>query len=229
MHVFIRALLNNELFTSPDTLAAMTDTVSTGSPVIPAYGIGLAEKEPGVWGHGGQTLGFQSEVALFADSGISAVGWGTSSQNIMGFAVGAISQALVSSGVIPDPATSAPDALRAGMVGPDWRLTTVFEAATGGQSEMDPERYAITFRDTGEFSAQADCNRLLGGWSIEDTSLSLMPGPTTLAACPVESRSDDFITWLTEVTTAQLDSDGGLILTSGGGDDLTLMQLEPAE
>jgi hypothetical protein len=56
-----------------------------------------------------------------------------------------------------------------------------------------------------------------------------MPGPTTLAACPADSRSDDFITWLTEVTSAQLDSDGGLILTSGGGDDLTHMQFEPAE
>jgi heat shock protein HslJ len=94
---------------------------------------------------------------------------------------------------------------------------------------MDADRYTITFRDTGEFSAQADCNRLLGGWSIEDTSVSLTPGPTTLAACPPDSRSDDFITWLTQVTSAQLDNDGGLMLTSGDGDDLTLLQFEPAE
>lgn len=229
MHVFIRALLNGDLFTSADTLAAMMDAVPTGTPGLPAYGIGLAEKLPGVWGHGGQTLGFESEVVLFAESGISAVGWGTSSQNIMAVGASAISQALVSSGAIPDPAAISPDALRAGLVGSDWRLATVFEVATQAQSDMDPERYAITFRNDGDFSAQADCNRLLGGWSVEDTSLFLTPGPATLAACPPDSRSDDFITWLTEVTSAQLGRDGGLILTSGGGDDLTLMQFEPAE
>jgi D-alanyl-D-alanine carboxypeptidase len=229
MHVFIRALLNNELFTSYDTLAAMVDTVQTGSPGLSAYGTGLAEKLPGVWGHGGQTLGFESEVVLFAESGISAVGWGTSSQNIMAVGASAIWRALVSSGTIADPWASATGDLSSGLVGPDWHLTTVFEAASGAQSTMDADRYTITFRDTGEFSAQADCNRLLGGWSIEDSSLSLVPGATTRAACPADSRSDDFIAWLTGVTSAQLDSDGGLILTSGGGDDLTLMQFEPAE
>jgi heat shock protein HslJ len=229
MHVFIRALLNGDLFTSADTLAAMMDVVETGTAGIPAYGIGLAEKLPGVWGHGGQTLGFESEVALFAESGISAVGWGTSSQNIMGVAVNAISTALMSSGAIPDPAAISPDALRAAMVGSDWRLTMVLEIATQTQSDMDPERYGITFEDNGDFNAQADCNRLLGSWSIEDTSVSLTPGPTTRAACPPDSRSDDFITWLAQVTSAQLDNDGGLMLTSGDGDDLTLLQFEPAE
>jgi D-alanyl-D-alanine carboxypeptidase len=229
MHVFIRALLNGDLFTSADTLAAMMDVVETGTAGIPAYGIGLAEKLPGVWGHGGQTLGFESEVALFAESGISAVGWGTSSQNIMGVAVNAISTALMSSGAIPDPAAISPDALRAAMVGADWRLTMVLEIATQTQSDMDPERYGITFEDNGDFNAQADCNRLLGSWSIEDTSVSLTPGPTTRAACPPDSRSDDFITWLAQVTSAQLDNDGGLMLTSGDGDDLTLLQFEPAE
>jgi D-alanyl-D-alanine carboxypeptidase len=118
MHVFIRALLNNELFTSNDTLAAMIDTVQTGSPGLSAYGIGLAEKLPGVWGHGGQTLGFESEVVLFAESGISAVGWGTSSQNIMAVGASAIWRALVLSGTIADPSASATGDLSADWWGP---------------------------------------------------------------------------------------------------------------
>jgi heat shock protein HslJ len=206
----------------------MMDTVRTGNPGIPAYGIGLAEKAPGVWGHGGQTLGFQSEVVLFADSDISLVGWGTSSQNIMGVAVTAVSGALVASGVLPDPAAGAADGLRAGMVGPDWRLTTVFEAATDMQSSVDPDRYVITFAEDGDFSAQADCNRVLGRWSLEGADLSIMPGPVTLAACPPDSRSDDFIAWLTQVSAAQIDSEGGLVLSSGSGEDLALMQFEDA-
>jgi D-alanyl-D-alanine carboxypeptidase len=228
MHVFIRALLEGALFTSPDTLAAMMDTVPTGSPGISDYGIGLAEKLPGVWGHGGQTLGFQSEVVLFADSDISLVGWGTSSQNIMGIVAAAAAGSLVASGVLPDPAASAAEALRAGLVGPEWRLTTVFEAATSMQSSVDPDSYTIIFAEGGDFSAQADCNRLLGRWSLENSDLSMTPGPMTLAACPLGSRSDDFIEWLAEVSSAQLDSGGGLILGSGDGEDLTLMQFEAA-
>jgi heat shock protein HslJ len=228
MHVFIRALLDGALFTSPDTLAEMMDTVPTGSPGISDYGIGLAEKLPGVWGHGGQTLGFQSEVALFADSGTSLVGWGTSSQNIMGFAVTPIAAALVEARLLPDPAVSATDALREALVGPCWQLTTVFEASTSTQSSMEPDSYAISFTEAGDFSARADCNRVLGRWSLEGAHLSITPGPTTLAACPPESRSDDFIEWLAAVSAGQIDSDGGLILSSGSGEDLTLMQFGPA-
>lgn len=228
MHVFIRALLEGALFTSPDTLAEMMATVPTGSPGISEYGMGLAEKLPGVWGHGGQTLGFQSEVVLFADSDISLVGWGTSSQNIMGIAATAVAAALVEAGLLPDPATSATDALREGLVGPEWQLMTVFEASTSTQSSVDPDSYAISFTEAGDFSAQADCNRVLGRWSLEGADLSIAPGPVTRAACPPGSRSDDFIEWLAEVSSAQLDSDGGLILGSGDGEDLMLMQFEPA-
>jgi heat shock protein HslJ len=83
------------------------------------------------------------------------------------------------------------------MVGSDWHSDHGVRIRERAQSDMDAERYTITFRDNGDFNAQADCNRLLGSWSIEDTSVSLTPGPTTLAACPADSRSDDFITWLT--------------------------------
>jgi heat shock protein HslJ len=129
---------------------------------------------------------------------------------------------------MPDPATSAADALREALVGPDWQLTTVFEADTDMQSSVNPDRYVITFAENGDFSAQADCNRILGRWSLVGADLSMTPGPVTLAACPPDSRSDDFIAWLTQVSAAQIDSEGGLVLTSGSGEDLALMQFEDA-
>ena len=228
MHVFIQALLSNALFTDPDTVDVMQDTVPTGSLGIPAYGIGLAEKAPGVWGHGGQTLGFQSEVVQFSEQGISLVGWGTSSQNIMGLGTQAVSQALVKAGALPDPALAAAAALRANLVQTEWRLVSVSDPETGFQA-MQPDRYSIAFLEPGDFAAQADCNRLLGGWSLEKLALAITPGPMTKAACSPGSRSGEYIEWLGTTTSAQIDDAGRLILTSNDHGSFTLLQFEAAE
>lgn len=82
MSIFVKALLNCELFDDNSTLALMQETVETGSPTIPRYGIGLAEKAPGIWGHGGQTMGFQSDVAYIPDLQVAITGWGNSANNL---------------------------------------------------------------------------------------------------------------------------------------------------
>ncbi len=228
MHVFIQALMSDALFTVPDTFDVMQDTVVTGSPGIPAYGIGLAEKAPGVWGHGGQTLGFQSEVVQFSDDGISVVGWGTSSQNIMGLGAMAVSQALIDGGVLPDPTLAAAAALRANLVETEWHLISVTDPDRGAQ-QMQPDRYSISFLGSGDFAAQADCNRLLGGWSLEKQTLTMTLGPITTAACPPGSRSDEYVGWLGNTTSAQIDEAGRLILTSNNDGAVTMLQFEPAQ
>lgn len=229
MHVFIRALLAGDLFTDPQTLAVMQDAVATGSPGIPAYGIGLMEKASGAWGHGGQTLGFESEVSFIPEHNTSIVGWGTSSQNIMAVGFTAVSQALVRAGELPNPAIAAAAALREDLVGVDWQLTTIFETQSGEQTSIDADRYSITFLEPGDFQARADCNRLLGSWSLENQELAIEPGPVTRAACPPDSRSEAFIGWLSEATSLQIDGADGLIMTSGSGETLTLMQFEAAQ
>ena len=67
------------------------------------YGIGLADKGSGSWGHGGQTLGFESDIAQFVDADISLVGWGSSSSNIMRLGTFAVAAVLVDAGILPDP------------------------------------------------------------------------------------------------------------------------------
>lgn len=101
MHCFIEALVAGHLFQSPDTLALMQDTVLVGSLTVPKYGIGLVEKASGLWGHGGQTPGFQSDVAAFEGRGVSIVGWASSSSNIMAFGAAAVAEALTKSGFEP--------------------------------------------------------------------------------------------------------------------------------
>lgn len=100
MHRFITALVAGRLFKLPETLALMQDTVPTGSVTDLGYGIGVRELAPGLWGHGGQTMGFLSSVGAFSNGGISYVAWGSSSTNLFALGDMAIVDALQTSGVL---------------------------------------------------------------------------------------------------------------------------------
>lgn len=100
MHVFIEDLVRGDLFQSPNTLAAMQETVPTTNPTLLGYGLGLARKGQNLWGHGGQTLGYESDIAASED--ISLVAFGTSSSNLMALGAAVISGALQSAGVLPE-------------------------------------------------------------------------------------------------------------------------------
>ena len=102
MTVFISALLEGRLFDDRSTLDIMQDTVPTGSPLIPQYGIGLIEISPGLWGHGGQTLGFLSDTAYFPEENISVVAWTNSARSPAGHAAISLSTILKTSGAIPE-------------------------------------------------------------------------------------------------------------------------------
>ncbi len=102
MHTFIEALVAGELFQQPETLSEMMRTTQTNHPALSGYGLGLAMKGDNLWGHGGQTLGFESEVAAFTDKDMSIVAWATSSSNALGFGAFLISDALRETKALPD-------------------------------------------------------------------------------------------------------------------------------
>ncbi|MGF1569623.1 MAG: META domain-containing protein [Nodosilinea sp.] len=57
-----------------------------------------------------------------------------------------------------------------------------------------PQNYTAEFAEDGQIFVRADCNRSIGSWTEErDGRLSITMGPTTLAACPPESISNDFL------------------------------------
>lgn len=63
------------------------------------------------------------------------------------------------------------------------------------QFELDqPAQYTITFNTDGTVAIKADCNNASGTYTADDNGgLTLALGPMTLAACPPDSRSDEFI------------------------------------
>jgi len=100
MHRFMAALVAGALFTSPQTLAVMQQTVPSPIPGTAGYGLGLIRLSGDVWGHGGQTLGYISTVGASAGSGISFVAWGNSAANPVVFLAEDITGALRQAGLL---------------------------------------------------------------------------------------------------------------------------------
>jgi D-alanyl-D-alanine carboxypeptidase len=94
MHRFMAGLLGGALFDDPATLPLMQEGVPTTNFTLLRYGLGLALKGEDLWGHGGQTLGFDSDVAARADGSLSLVVWTTSSSNAAGLGAPVITDAV---------------------------------------------------------------------------------------------------------------------------------------
>jgi heat shock protein HslJ len=60
----------------------------------------------------------------------------------------------------------------------------------------NPQDYTLTFLADGTVNIKADCNNALGTYTLDGRSITIEVGPMTLAMCPPESRSDDFIKYL---------------------------------
>ena len=56
-----------------------------------------------------------------------------------------------------------------------------------------PERYTVTFNTDASLAITADCNRASGSYQGEGGKLTVEIGPVTAAACPPESRNEQFL------------------------------------
>jgi D-alanyl-D-alanine carboxypeptidase len=75
--VFLKALLTGQLFQQPETLELMEQHTPAGVDALgpgTIYAHGLLDNN-GVLGHGGQTLGFESDGGYIPDSDITIVMW----------------------------------------------------------------------------------------------------------------------------------------------------------
>jgi heat shock protein HslJ len=81
-------------------------------------------------------------------------------------------------------------------------LTTTTWMWTGFTDPMqqfdveNPENYTLTFQADGTVNIKADCNNASGSYTTDGSSIQIEVGPMTMAACPSESRSDDFVKYL---------------------------------
>ena len=101
------------------------------------------------------------------------------------------------------------------LLGKTWRLTGITAARPAFQGvvpEADQSKYTIQFRPDGTFTAKADCNEVAGTYEVHrggadptasgaenlppgpgGGAMSILPGPSTLAACPPGSLADLFV------------------------------------
>lgn len=115
---------------------------------------------------------------------------------------------------------------RENLPGTSWQLT---QALFAGDSAIvtveDPAAYTITFAADGTMPIQADCNMANAEYTFGGGgSLTITVGPSTLAACPEGSLSEDFLAALAGVESFQLvGTNLGLIATAENGDQISLL------
>ncbi|MBI1282191.1 MAG: serine hydrolase [Anaerolineaceae bacterium] len=82
MAVYIRALVRGELFKQPSTLDTMMKSSGGGRELIDVfYARGLENYTPGgIWGHAGQSLGFNSVAVYIPATDTTIITWGNSSE-----------------------------------------------------------------------------------------------------------------------------------------------------
>ena len=78
----------------------------------------------------------------------------------------------------------------------------------------DPENYTLAFFSDNTYYVKADCNSGGGNYILEGDSLSLDPPVMTLIACGPESLDNEYLSLLSNVSSAAFENEQ-LILHSG--------------
>lgn len=81
--------------------------------------------------------------------------------------------------------------------GTTWYWSS-YAPASGLVKIDEPSKYEISFQKDGNLSIKADCNRVAGGYTVSDKTLTITVGPATMALCPSSSRSEEFVRLLSE-------------------------------
>jgi len=77
----------------------------------------------------------------------------------------------------------------------------------------DPAKYTLEFLPDGTLNIQADCNVVGGEYTVSGPSLSISTNLSTLAACPPDSLSEEFLENLRIAATFQFEGDDLYIAT----------------
>lgn len=123
---------------------------------------------------------------------------------------------------LPDGSTSLADTEEPETVADSlWSHSWQWVSFTNPVEQYDidtPADYVLTFYEDGALTIVADCNTVLGEYTDDAGALTITPGPSTLVACPPESRSDQFVQLL-EGVARYFFEDGNLyidLMADGG-------------
>jgi heat shock protein HslJ len=92
-----------------------------------------------------------------------------------------------------------------GLTGTTWILTSVATTVPAWQGVIAPPdvgRYTIVFKAAGQADIKADCNQVGASYTTTPGgSITITPGPSTLAACPPDSQGQQFVAALSAATS----------------------------
>lgn len=94
-----------------------------------------------------------------------------------------------------------------------WQWTE-FQDSSGANdiAVPNPEQYQLLFLPGGTYAFRADCNTGSGGFEVDGSSLTILPGITTLAACGEDSLDQVYLQLLGDTASYVIDDDGNLVL-----------------
>ncbi|MFN8377536.1 MAG: META domain-containing protein [Anaerolineae bacterium] len=138
-----------------------------------------------------------------------------------------IDQAMDSGTMQFRPAGSAPAADPALLQGITWMWTDWMQANTA-EAVIPATSYTILFNSDGSVNIQADCNVAFGTYTAADGSISIEVGGVSMAMCPEDSRSQQFLDLLGQVSTYTFTAEGWLVLDlPDDGGTMVLMEAPP--
>ncbi len=104
------------------------------------------------------------------------------------------------------------------LAGATWQWTRSTDSSGKQTKVAAPGKYTLQFFPAdGKVAVKADCNNAAGSFTADAQNISISLGPTTLAACPPGSLSDQFIKELGEVQTYLFDGADLILGTNAGG------------
>jgi len=103
------------------------------------------------------------------------------------------------------------------ITGITWQWTAMTETTPASQTVVpNPENYTLLLNSDGTFSMKNDCNMVSGSYTLDGSTLTFMPGPSTMAYCGDQSLDQTFLKAIAQVTSYSLE-DGDLVLTLQDG------------
>ena len=97
------------------------------------------------------------------------------------------------------------------LVGVVWKWENFLESNDNTIIVDDPDKYTLEFLADGTVRVKADCNNGSGSYMVEGSQLTINLQAMTLAMCPPDSLSDQYIKYLGEVVSYVFDG-GNLAL-----------------
>ena len=110
------------------------------------------------------------------------------------------------------------------LTGKAWQWTAMTTTTPTSQSVVPSDEqanYTVEFKSDGTFASKADCNQVSGTYTTTSSGgLTIVPGPSTLAACPEGSLAPIFVAGLSSAASYTI-TNGALTITTQDASTLT--------